>query len=80
MLFFTGFFCAEKAYFYFFTRIPRGKELTEVEKAQIESLRAAGKSYSFIANPCIDPNDVLKILLPRVGIKKQSGRPKTFTQ
>ena len=30
--------------------MPHGEELTEVEKAQIETLRAAGKSYTFIAN------------------------------
>ena len=33
-----------------FLSIPHGKELTEIEKAQIDSLHAAGKSYSFIAN------------------------------
>ena len=30
--------------------MPFGKELTEVEKAQIKSLRDIGKSYTFIAN------------------------------
>ena len=34
----------------FFLRIPRGKELYEEKKAQIESVRAADKSYIFIAN------------------------------
>ena len=36
--------------FSFFSRMPRGKELTEVQKAQIESLRAADKSYTFLTN------------------------------
>ena len=34
----------------FFSRMLRRKKLTEHEKAQIESLCAAGKSYAFIVN------------------------------
>ena len=68
---------------FFFSRIPLGKELTEVEKAQIESFCAAGKSYTFIANylhrskGCIQ-NFVAKRLL--YGIKRQSGHPKSLAQ
>ena len=35
---------------FFFSKMPCGKQLTEVEKAQIESLRDAGKIYTFNAN------------------------------
>ena len=43
LLIFTVFMCV-KSLRQFFSRMPRGKKLTKVEKAHIESLRAAGKS------------------------------------
>ena len=54
--------------------MPRGKKLTKVEKAQIESLRAADKSYTFIANMYIDSKNVFKILLQRNGRMALKGK------
>ena len=49
MLFFTVFVCVKSLWRFFSTK-PCGNNLTEVKKAQNESLRAADKSCTFVAN------------------------------
>ena len=48
--FFYSFFLSKKPISIFFPIMLHGKDQTEVQKAQIESLHAAGKSYIFMAN------------------------------
>lgn len=63
--------------------MPRGKELTVVEKAQIEALRTAGKSYTFIANQLHRSKGCIQDFVTKrrsYGLKRRSGRPKKLTE
>ena len=67
---------------FLFSKLPRGKEVTKVKTAQIESLRAAGKSYTFIANHLHRSNGYIQDFVTKrwsYGIKRQCS-PKTLTQ
>lgn len=65
-----------------FSKKPRGKQLSEVEKSQIEVLRSAGKTYSFIVNKLKRPKGFMQDFISKrrsPGLKTRKDRPRKVT-